>query len=307
MTRTRVAIVVAVIAVVGLIASIASSASPSSLGSAAPDVGSEVAVLEPMLGAGAGGWCLTTQAEPSICSVIGVSGSPIVGQSWQSGESTTHGFAVTRSGVAAVSVEGGQAIPTRADPYLPEGLRVVSVTYHAKLPVGHRPRFTALGVGGAVLPLPSGREEYLFRFPVPDRRWRRPAHVTSGACQLLVNDLNGVVAESGAVVTHVKGYSDPIGRPYLSCVNTRFAFAGAPETAAVLLDGAHPGSEPAPLPGMQPVPGHPGTFSDTSNIGPLAARRDGATWLVVSGGSMRARLELLDHLVVRRLLISSHA
>jgi hypothetical protein len=70
-------------------------------------------------------------------------------------------------------------------------------------------------------------------------------------------------------------------------------------TAAVLLDASHPGATPSPLPGVQPLAGHPGIFEAPGAEGELAARRIPGAWLVVEEEDrigLRVPVELLEDL-----------
>jgi hypothetical protein len=71
-----------------------------------------------------------------------------------------------------------------------------------------------------------------------------------------------------------------------------------PLDAAVLLDAAHPGTSPAAIPGLEPVPGRRGYFNGPGDFkGELTATRVGDSWLVLAGGSgLAQRLEILRHL-----------
>ena len=90
-----------------------------------------------------------------------------------------------------------------------------------------------------------------------------------------------------------------VGRAFFSCIDVEYYLHGKwPLDAAVLLDAAHPGSPPAAIPGLGPVPGHAGLFNGPGDFkGELTATRRGEAWLVVAGGSgLAQRLRVLSHL-----------
>jgi hypothetical protein len=63
--------------------------------------------------------------------------------------------------------------------------------------------------------------------------------------------------------------------------------------AAVLVDAAHPGAEPGPLPGMSGIPGHPGVYRAPAAEGEALARRVRDGWLVVAKGRNSSQRELV--------------
>jgi hypothetical protein len=74
----------------------------------------------------------------------------------------------------------------------------------------------------------------------------------------------------------------------------------------MLLDAAHPGVTPAPLPGMQPLVGHSGVFIGPGPESGELARRIPGAWLVVADGEdLAQRLVLLEHLQAK-VNLSSH-
>jgi hypothetical protein len=93
-----------------------------------------------------------------------------------------------------------------------------------------------------------------------------------------------------------------IGRPFLTCAATRYTYRYSPGDESTLeafmvLDARHPGSVPAPLPGMAPVTGHPGVLqSRLASTAVIARRVPGAWLLVASGRELSQRLTLLAHL-----------
>jgi hypothetical protein len=94
-------------------------------------------------------------------------------------------------------------------------------------------------------------------------------------------------------------YGAPIaGRAFFSCIDTEYFLHHWPLDAAILLDAQHPGRAPAGIPEMTAVGGAPGYFNVPSRWnGAITARRVGAAWMVVAGGSGTAqRVDVLRHL-----------
>jgi hypothetical protein len=256
---------------------------------------------------GLGGWCV--HFDDSIgCGGLGAEAGPIL-QDWSgSGHSPTHpggqpeweihGIAIAISEVVAVSLGTGSPIPTRAEAALPDQLRVVAVEWNG---IGEEapdfPHFTPLDASGQPITKPRSELHNLLVAPDRTKHWERPKPEARGACKLIPIGLKQLSAQWGTVVTHIAGYADSIGRPFLSCISTEYYLEGWPLLAGVLLDGAHPGTAPAALPAMQPLRAHPGVFAAPGAEGEMFARRIPGAWLVVSGGSSRRRaVELLEHI-----------
>jgi hypothetical protein len=134
------------------------------------------------------------------------------------------------------------------------------------------------------------------------RWWEKPEKLPSGPCQLTASGLPGLAPQWGHVATAIQPYGQRIiGRAFFSCTDTEYYMRGWPLDTAILLDAQHPGRIPAPIPLMTPVRGMPGLFNASAGWhGQLTARRDGASWLVVAGGSgLAQRIEVLSHLRAR--------
>jgi len=194
----------------------------------------------------------------------------------------------------------GRRLPWKAVE-LPYHLRLIEVT--VRRPGGRPPphdlwpelRLTAVDRDGRVIPRPR-----FYDGPaVESRWWKRGNRVPAGPCRLKARGLPGLTAQWGHVAGAIRPYGAPIdGRAFFSCIDTEFFLRKWPLDAAILLDAAHPGRRPAPLPEMTPVPGAPGYFREPSTWnGAITARREGPWWLLVAGGSGGAqRLEVLRHL-----------
>lgn len=267
-------------------------------------------LLLPSIQGGLEGWCLATR--PGQCEGARAFEGPIVAQSESGQGPPQHQIAtvVTTSEVAAVSIDGGQAIPTQGDAILPDHLRTVVVEVQG----GPSVRVPGFGIGPKplqVIALNSKNEPIQWAVPrgsllfvTPSRRWESPAKAPRGPCELHIEPMPGLMAERGLVVDRVEPHVGLRVRPILSCVSTSFSFKGSQLTAAVLLDATHPGTTPTSLPAMRPLAAHSGIFEALGGaIGGLAdngrilARRVPGAWLVVSGSESEAqRLALLEHL-----------
>ncbi|HXB66458.1 MAG TPA: hypothetical protein VNV42_16460 [Solirubrobacteraceae bacterium] len=242
-------------------------------------------------------------------------------------------YYLTAPQVAAVRVSPTLTILTRPEPGLPDGYRV-AVGFPAQ-EGGGTPR--AIGAFGPVA-LAADGGELARRHPptggpwVPDPTvsWRRsprvlprvlgslallyaeahrrmpvPRKPPAGPCAIDSSHLSGAQQQFGNVVVQLRPVPQVIGRAYISCIDTQITYRWWALDAALLLDAHHPGALPAPLPGANPVPGHPGVVNERSGIfGDITGRRVGDAWLVVESGSrltLRAgglaqRLEVLDAL-----------
>ncbi len=248
------------------------------------------------------GWCMiyqTPNRSGAKCPVVPSNDRPIVSESWayDSHQDVTEAVALTTSAVGAVSVPGGpSSVPTHTEAGLPYGLRAAFVEISGGSAAERRPLLTALSATGAPIaglaPTTTPAGYYL-----QSRAWRRPGHAPHGACAISATPLPGLVAQSGRVVEHLVSFTGLIGRPFLSCMDTQFTLNGSPLDAGVVLDATHPGTAPAALPDMKPLPGHSGAFQALGWDGRLLGRRTHNAWLVVEGGSsVQQRLTVLEHL-----------
>jgi len=287
----------------------------SGAGSASSVSKSAEVLLVPELNAGTAGWCMIrVSASEGGCPVVR-SDPPIVAETWTSGDRppATEGYAITTEEVAAVSVDGEAPVSTRAESVLPSGLRAVVVEIHGPesqpgsgVPK-HRPRFTPLNAKGNAIPQsaavrpsandPSGP----LSVTVPTRTVTNPAHPSSGICRIAVARFRGLKVLGGSVVAQATPYSGLIGQGFLSCASTSYNLNGWSLLAGMLLNASHPGATPPPLPGMEPLSGHPGIFEAPGTEGSvpeedLIARRVHGAWLVVARAKQQQRLRLLEQL-----------
>jgi hypothetical protein len=277
----------------------------SCFGAAAPvariAAGGEV-MLVSKVSAGSAGWCMAVVTERSSGCSKAVVGAPIVGESWSSGSPplVTEGGALTTCQVASVSVDGSPPVATRAEPATVDGLCLRGVV--VEIPsneLRHEPSFTALNARGERIAVPTKPGLPLALRLSTRRDWRAPECPPHSPCELSVHHMSGLVARWGAVATRVRSYPGLVGRAFQSCVDAEyFNSEEQPIHAAVLLDAAHPGVTPGPLPGMKPLVGHPGIFQAPGGSGAMTARRIRGAWLVVEGGgsTLQERLVGLEHL-----------
>ncbi len=204
---------------------------------------------------------------------------------------------LTTPAVASVLVNGTRRVPTRVVPGLLYGLRaahVVLPVHVVRSPSGRlgfrappEPRLLALAANGrAIATAPV--------IPHP-----APGAMSSGPCRLTARGIPGLAPQWSHVASSIiAAPAGLVGPAFFSCIDVEYYLGKWPLDAAVLLDAAHPGSPPAAIPGLDPVPGHAGFFNGPGDFkGELTATRRGETWLVVAGGSgLAQRLRVLSHL-----------
>ncbi len=194
---------------------------------------------------------------------------------------------LTAPQVAAVRIAGGPTVLTRGAAQLPFGFRAAVASVSPAVFADGAPRVTALAADGRAIP--GGAYEPPPP-PEPVAYWVAPHRPPRGACALAAHPGAGVRVTQGGVVTAVVPDAGVLGRAYLACAEVEVSVGGASLAAAVLLDAQHPGSPPAALPDMQPVPGAPGVVTRANSLGlgrpsNIFARRAGAAWLVVAGAA----------------------
>jgi hypothetical protein len=136
-------------------------------------------------------------------------------------------------------------------------------------------------------------------FGVPSRSWSRGQRAPRGVCSISLDGLDEASSlQGGAVMTAVRPRRDVRGREFVNCARSEYLLAGKRFAEAdVLLDAAHPGATPAPLPGIRPLPGHSGIFLGEGAGGKELACRIPDAWLLVTQGKDLAQhLALLEHL-----------
>lgn len=311
---------------------LAASAAGMSVVRAAPD--SHV-LLVPELDVGVAGWCMatatkTTNEGSSGCGAPAPSTGPVLAEGCEESSTAIHVYVLTRGEVAAVSVAGGRPIPTRVNPTLPDGLRAAAIEVlrhdgEPHLTFGRRPclRMTLLGTNGKAIQGRGRRNTPLAAVLPGAQLWnahpepaaeacaiakgespsacKLPTAPPAGVCQLTATRLPAQTeARRGAVASEIRAYPNLLGQAFLSCVNTDYFYLEEHSLeSAVLLDAAHPGSTPPPLPDMKPLAGYPGIFEAPGCEGTRVARRIPGAWLVVEENDeigVRVPVELLDDL-----------
>jgi hypothetical protein len=276
----------------------------------------EIALI-PSHNAGVGGWCLVQlgsgkSGEAGDCRasegqtfqgpIVAESGNGLValkgGGTWISTV-----VVLVSAPVAAVSFEGHKRIATHASALLPDHLRGAIVELRGpkadplRLPRFPRGHLIAESRSGKQIPQTFTKGRPL-AFEVSVRSWSNGAPVPRGVCGMSVSGVPGLELQSGGVVSAIEPHTDLRGREFLDCAHSYYLLNQKwPLDAYMLLDAAHPGATPAPLPGMQPLAGHRGVFIGPGpDNGELARRIPGAWLAVTAGESFSQRLMLLKHL-----------
>lgn len=284
--------------------------------------------MSPYLNAGEMGWCVGVIATERRrfrgwsegCG--GTPGAPIVAESFEAPERkhATLNWAITTTAVAAVRF-GNHLVRTRSEPRLPAGFRaaveIVAPGYgpgpgterevlrlHGRVEVQSHPRpVEALNAQGKVIHYAAPRSLRPGATPSWIEKtvyWAPPQTPPNLPCSIHSRPLSGPEPQWGNVAAEIRPIAGVPGSAFVSCADTEFYWHRSPLEVAVLLNAAHPGSEPGAFAQMQPVSGHPGVFDAPGGVqGHLTGRRIQGAWLVVQGGdSLTQRLALLSDLVV---------
>jgi hypothetical protein len=128
-----------------------------------------------------------------------------------------------------------------------------------------------------------------------------PVH---GACEIAEHGRSHLDALFGRTVDRIVPRPAIEGQAFLSCLDTDYETDRGLIRAAVLLDAHEPGRTLTPIPGAEPVTGHPGIVNVALGMlpGAITARRERDAWLVVQGGGSEAqRLEILRALRITKI------
>lgn len=216
-------------------------------------------------------------------------------------------IALVRAPVVAVSFKGYKQIATHANTMLPDHLRGAIIELRdgsMSGPLLKPPRFPR---GSLIAWSKAGKpiaQTFTpgppLAFEVPVRSWSNAAPARRGVCGISVSGIAGLELRSGGVVSELTPHADVLGKEFLNCAHSYYLLDEKwPLDAYVLLDAAHPGATPAPLPGMRPLTGHRGVFIGPGPESGELARRIPGAWLVISAGEGTSqRLRLLEHLHV---------
>lgn len=274
--------------------------------------------LTPMLEGGYAGWCISVITTYSgrrggaSCGGVRTSTGPIYYETCNAEvtpNGVTHVLVLTRADVAAVTVNGGAPISTESNHMLPAGLRAAALELPgykiaarpptAGEPWSPCPHVTPLDTKAQPI-RKQGRAGVPLAVRLPRRHWEAPARPPSGVCRLSSTRLRrDTVASEGGVALQVRPLPKLLGHAFISCAETTYIYMNEHHLpAAVLLNAAHPGATPSPLPDMTPVPEHPGIFASPPH---KFARRVHGAWLVVQEEDNigpHVPVELLEHLHV---------
>lgn len=270
--------------------------------------------LSPALEGGEYGWCVTT-GHGGTCSTVPQEMAPadVIGSEPRAREEAL--TVVLAPNVARVLTPGRRSHLVVLPGRQPYGLRVARLVVSRQGTASRKPRTSggppspappvaaetvvALDAHGSVL----ARESLLGQLGASSEsrtHWWQPPHpLPPGPCQINANGVAGLAGQWGHVAEAIHPYpSHIVGRAYFSCIDIEYYVHGWPLDAAVLVDAAHPGTPPAPIPGLRPVAGVWGVFNGPGYWkGDLTARRIRSAWLVVAGGSgLAQRMQVLRHL-----------
>jgi hypothetical protein len=281
----------------------ASARTGASRRSAAPGFGIR---LSPALDGGQYGWCVGLE-EPGFSGIAGGGCSATPTQSLPLSMVLTSADARTRREsivvlttpqVAAVRLSAHRVVATTALPGLPYGLRAarIVVPFTGRRSAGGRIVFPA-PAEPSLTPLNSAGRPIASAPVRPSAQ--TPALAARGPCTLKAAGVPGLAAKWSHVASEIVPYRGAlVGRAFFSCIDTEYYLHDWPLDAAILLDAAHPGSAPAAIPGLSPVPGRAGYVNGPGDFkGELTAIRRDDAWLVVAGGSgLSQRIDVLSHL-----------
>jgi len=207
------------------------------------------------------------------------------------------GALITSGEVAAISVNGGPPIPTVALEGLPVPAAIVVYEVVGATTVRRTPpsvKYTFLDATGAPLPRPVITPEP----PIAPGTWTwmGPSQSLQGVCTITASPFPGLVSTSGTVVTQLRHLAYE-GEVDTVCAATLYTYnGGEPLEAFMVVDAAHLGTRPGPLPGLVPLTGSTALVSRYAPDG-VAAAATNAGWLLVRGGrDQTQRLSLLSHL-----------
>lgn len=271
-------------------------------GTLASQLGVRGAELVPDLQTGSAGWCLLIAgAEPPVpprCPVSPAAGRQVAWESWEADGSSTRGFVLAGPHTAAVAVdEGSIGFALSPVPGVDTALTAAAVSIAAPFPAPTpiADVFDPVGSGGI---REAGRGWFDSPFApadsYPATEWKARAAPPASVCGLSARPLRGLRVAGGSVLGSLHATPGIAGGGFVSCAETRFTLRGTAMAAALLLDAADPGVAPPVTPPLsRSLPGHSGLLSAPGRGGPLLARREREALLLVEGGSLRAREQLL--------------
>jgi hypothetical protein len=249
--------------------------------------------MRPDLRAGTAGWCSTVQLRGRSDVMGGTGCGPallgdhplIAGGGTTAGPARILNFAVVSRRVATVRLADGRRIVPRADPALPFGWRAIVAFTKTRRGVLNGPAntLTLLAGDGRRLATTPGRPGDPIVRSVPSLPTTKvDAHdPPARPCAIAHAALPHLAALDQTIVrgnlARRLDVADPVFR---TCSTALFRLDGLRLRAAVIVDARGPRHAPAALPR--------GYVPDRA-----AARREAGSWLIVDGGTPRARARLL--------------
>jgi hypothetical protein len=211
-----------------------------------------VVVLSPAIEAGWAGWCVNIEGVELSGSCADVrSHGPILAERWGRGVGGgALDVGVTSSDVTSVSLSNGAVIPTRAEPGLPRGLRVVV----AEITNGGTVPLNAL-ISHGFTPLNSKRKQIVrandqvesLGYEVRSEGWNSPTAPPQGICAIRTTGTGEIRAIRGGVVSDKRSYPGLIGEAFVTCAGTEYSFSHGKGSllGGMLVNASHPGTTPS--------------------------------------------------------------
>jgi len=247
-------------------------------------------------GDGGGGSCATVPTETTATRPSAKRSIPIGVLAGNTGNGREERITALLSSDVRAVLADGRATTVVTHAQLPYGLRLAQIDLVRPRYGAPTPPLLAVGARGA-------RLGYLGEEPAGSvtqiRWWEKPQRGASGPCRIRASGLAALEPEWGHLAATIKPYPlKIIGRAFFSCADSEYYLHNWPLETAILLDAQHPGSAPAPIPGMKPMPDTAGLFSAPGDWhGDITAVRHGDAWLLVAGGSgLAQRVQVLRHL-----------
>ncbi|MCW3019001.1 MAG: hypothetical protein JWN10_1309 [Solirubrobacterales bacterium] len=285
----------------------------------------------PYMAVGWSGWCSSVvfdsdrsrEATDYGCSPVESSGPLVAGGDEFGDPAGEYSYGIVSDAVAYVRLSNGVTLTPVGSPRLPSGTRAYfAVTRQPD----RRPLFRPVRLfdaGGAQLQQPpNSRERAVEHLPQLAVNPYRPG---TARCALRIASVAHLTA-SGETVTPPVAWPRHQAGAFLACANATFELNRTRLGVAVLVNAGEPAQPAPPLPELLPDPAHAGVLTghELGNIGfhqglsvanfgggqafntptrhqqladhDVSARRAGAGWIVVEGGTSGQRALLLAHL-----------
>ncbi|MEV4418928.1 hypothetical protein AB0L40_03005 [Patulibacter sp. NPDC049589] len=262
----------------------------------------------PDLHVGRIGWCTNIGASRRGILHVAISGcgpartsSPYAAISGSFGKRGANEVAIVDETVRTLRLAGGRRFALRTSRNLPRGWRWLVLQPGDRNGLND-PGTTLLDARGRRIGVPTTDGPWV----VPQASRDVPGTAPAGTPCRITARRDLVVRETRVLRAAPVAVPASPGRPYLPCARAELRLGRVELQATVLLDAGRPGRAPAPLPGARRARGTGGAkvFRSVSEDGPRAARRDGTTWMVVTGGTAAQRLRALRSVSTDGLRIS---